>query len=226
MDENLSKKEALIQQAEALKDSTDWKKTSEAFIELQKQWKEIGSVSRKKSEALWIRFRAACDTFFDARDKNGGNNFYANLKVKKQIIEDIKDYTPSEDVEANSEAAKKFATDWQAAGFVPIKEKDAVNAAYAEAMKEKFPDWREPRGGRGGARQGEKPLSAKDQLIRKYNALQQEIETYENNIGFFSSSRNAEGIIKQMKKKIEKSKEELAELKEQIRKEESANDQN
>ena len=222
MEVNLAKKEELIQKAEALKDSTDWKKTTEAFIELQKQWKEIGAVSRKKSDALWKRFRAACDTFFEARDKNageaGGSNYYANLKAKRALIEEIKDFTPSEDEAANQEAAAKFAADWQAAGFVPMKEKDAVNAAYAEAMKDKFPFWRN--GGARPARAEAKPSSKKDQLVRKYNALQQEIETYENNIGFFANSRNSEEIIKQMRKKIEKSKEDLAALKEQIRKEE------
>ena len=222
MEVNLAKKEELIQKAEALKDSTDWKKTTEAFIELQKQWKEIGAVSRKKSDALWKRFRAACDTFFEARDKNageaGGSNYYANLKAKRALIEEIKDFTPSEDEAANQEAAAKFAADWQAAGFVPMKEKDAVNAAYAEAMKDKFPFWRS--GGARPARAEAKPSSKKDQLVRKYNALQQEIETYENNIGFFANSRNSEEIIKQMRKKIEKSKEDLAALKEQIRKEE------
>ena len=222
MEVNLAKKEELIQKADALKDSTEWKKTTEAFIELQKQWKEIGAVSRKKSDALWKRFRAACDTFFEARDKNagevGGSNYYANLKAKRALIEEIKDFTPSEDEAANQEAAAKFAADWQAAGFVPMKEKDAVNAAYAEAMKDKFPFWRS--GGARPARAEAKPSSKKDQLVRKYNALQQEIETYENNIGFFANSRNSEEIIKQMRKKIEKSKEDLAALKEQIRKEE------
>ena len=99
-----------------------------------------------------------------------------------------------------------------------MKEKDAVNSAYAEAMKDKFPFWRS--GGARPARAEAKPSSKKDQLVRKYNALQQEIETYENNIGFFANSRNSEEIIKQMRKKIEKSKEDLAALKEQIRKEE------
>ena len=101
---------------------------------------------------------------------------------------------------------------------MPFKEKDSVNAAYASAMKEKFPDYRESAGApQRGARQ-ERPLSAKDQLIRKYTALQQEIETYENNIGFFAASKNSEALIAQMQKKIEKSKEDLAALKEQIRK--------
>ena len=225
MEVNLAKKEELIQKAEALKDSTDWKKTTEAFIELQKQWKETGAVPRKKSDAMWKRFRAACDAFFEARDKNagaaGGSNYYANLKAKKQLIEEINDYTPSEDDAANQEAAAKFAADWQAAGFVPMKEKDAINAAYSEAMKEKFPFWKENRGARPSRGEGRAP-SAKDQLVHKYNALQQEIETYENNIGFFADSRNSEPLIKQMRKKIEKLKEDLAALKEQIRKEETA----
>ena len=134
------------------------------------------------------------------------------------MIEDIRDYTPSEDEAANQEAAAKFAADWQAAGFVPMKEKDAINSEFAAAMKDKFPFWRKE--GSRPARGESKPSSKKEQLVRKYNALQQEIETYENNIGFFANSRNSEEIIKQMRKKIEKSKEDLAALKEQIRKEE------
>ena len=219
MDENVRKKEDLIRQAEELKTSTDWKKATDQFIALQKQWKEVGNVTRKKSDALWKRFRGACDEFFAARDAAAPqeNNYYANLKAKKQIIDDIKAYE-SKDAAADAEAMNAFAEKWRAIGFVPFKEKDSVNAAYASAMKEKFPDYRESAGTpQRGARQ-ERPLSAKDQLIRKYTALQQEIETYENNIGFFAASKNSEALIAQMQKKIEKSKEDLAALKEQIRK--------
>lgn len=220
MEENVKKKEEIIRQAEELKTSTDWKKTTDQFIALQKQWKEIGNVTRKKSEALWKRFRGACDEFFAARDAAAPqeNNYYANLKSKKQIIEDIRAYE-SKDATADSEAMYGFAERWRAIGFVPFKEKDAVNAAYAEAMKAKFPSFRESafREQRGG-RQENRPLSAKEQLIRKYNALQQEIETYENNIGFFAASKNSEALIAKMKQKIGKSKEDLAALKEQIRK--------
>ena len=219
MDENVRKKEDLIRQAEELKTSTDWKKATDQFIALQKQWKEVGNVTRKKSEALWKRFRGACDEFFAARDAAAPqeNNYYANLKAKKQIIDDIKAYE-TKDSATDAEAMNAFAEKWRAIGFVPFKEKDSVNAAYASAMKEKFPDYRESAGTpQRGARQ-ERPLSAKDQLIRKYTALQQEIETYENNIGFFAASKNSEALIAQMQKKIEKSKEDLAALKEQIRK--------
>ena len=209
MDANVEKKLDLIKMAEELKSSTEWKKATEKFIELQKQWKEIGAVPRKKSEQLWKQFRAACDEFFAERDKNATpeNNYFANLKAKKKIIEDIKAYELSEDAAANAEAAKKFAADFQAIGFVPFKEKEAIAAAYKEAMQEKFPT-------KGRER------SVKDTLIQQYKALQQEIETFENNIGFFSASKNSEALIKQMESKIAKAKEDLHKLEEKIRKEE------
>jgi len=211
-DDNLAKKQAIIDKANELKNSTEWKKTTEAFIDLQKQWKEIGAVSRKKSEQLWKQFRAACDEFFAERDKNAApeNNYYTNLKAKKKLIEEVKAYEGSDD-----EAMNKFAEQFKEIGFVPFKEKDSINAAFAEAMKAKFPNYSQKLAhNRGEGR----PSSERDQLIRKYNALQQEIETYENNIGFFSASKGAEAIIKQTQDKIDKAKEELAALKEQIRK--------
>ena len=172
---------------------------------------------RKKSEQLWKQFRAACDEFFSERDKNAApeNNYFANLKAKKKIIEDIKAYVPVEDVTANAEAAKKFAADFQAIGFVPFKEKDSIMAAYREAMHEKFPEFGRSRGdGKTTER------SVKDTLIQQYKTLQQEIETFENNIGFFSASKNSESLIKKMESKIAKAKEELKKLEEKIRKEE------
>ena len=217
MEANVEKKLELIKAAEELKSSTEWKKTTEKFIELQKQWKEIGAVPRKKSEQLWKQFRAACDEFFSERDKNAApeNNYFANLKAKKKIIEDIKAYVPVEDATANAEAAKKFAADFQAIGFVPFKEKDSIMAAYREAMHEKFPEFGRSRGdGKTTER------SVKDTLIQQYKTLQQEIETFENNIGFFSASKNSESLIKQMESKIAKAKEELKKLEEKIRKEE------
>ena len=217
MDANVDKKLGIIKLAEELKSSTDWKKTTEKFIELQKQWKEIGAVPRKKSEQLWKQFRAACDEFFAERDKNASpeNNFFANLKAKKKIIEDIKAYVPVDDAGANQAAAKKFSEDFQAIGFVPFKEKENIQAAFRGAMQEKFPEFGH---GRGETKLRER--SAKDSLIQQYKALQQEIETFENNIGFFSASKNSEALIKQMETKISKAKEDLRNLEEKIRKEE------
>ena len=136
MNENMEKKLSLIEQAEALKDSKEWKKTTEALIALQKQWKEIGAVPRKKSEQLWKRFRAACDSFFNERDAQAKpeNDYYGNLKAKKALIEEIKAYELSEDAAANLAAAKEFAAKWQGIGFVPFKEKENIQAAYNEAL--------------------------------------------------------------------------------------------
>ena len=223
MNDNMAKKLAIIEQAEALKDSTDWKKTSDALIELQRQWKEIGAVPRKKSEQLWKRFRAACDAFFNERDKQGKpeNDFYGNLKAKRALIEEIEAYVPA-DAEADAEAARGFAERWSAIGFVPFKEKEAVGAAYKAAMQAKFPEW-----GRGGRREGgrgpvreprrNQPLTEKDKLTQKYNQLQQDIQTYENNIGFFGLSKGAEQLKAQMQERIDAAKEDLKKLEAEIR---------
>lgn len=215
MNANLEKKMAIIEEAESLKTSTDWKATTDRLIELQKQWKEIGAVPRKKSEQIWKRFRAACDEFFTARDNRpaGQGNLSANLAAKQALIEEIKAY------EGDESAAAEFAKKWNEIGFVPFKEKDAVNAAYREAMAEKFPGF----GGRGQRRQGGsqrpsgKPMTEKDKLKEQFNALQQEIQTYENNIGFFSLSKGAEKLKAQMQEKIDAAKERLDALKVKIR---------
>ena len=214
MNENLDKKLAIIEKAEALKDSKEWKKTTDLFIELQKEWKEIGAVPRKKSEQLWKRFRAACDAFFDAKAKEGkaDNEFYANLKAKRALIEEIQAFEGSDEA-----AMQDFAARWQAIGFVPFKEKENVAKAYAEAMKAKFPSFgaRPQRGGRAGAPKA--PKSEKDLLVDQYKALQQDIVTYENNIGFFAQSKNAEPLIKQMQERIDAAKQQLKELEGKIR---------
>ena len=218
MNENLAKKMAIIEEAESLKDSTDWKATGDRLIELQKQWKEIGAVPRKKSEQIWKRFRAACDAFFTARDNRPGpGNLSANLAAKKALIAEIQAYVP--DAEKDEQARKDFAERWNAIGFVPFKEKDAVQAAYKEAMEEKFPGF----GGRGrrdaGRREGgqRRPVSEVDRLKEQFNQLQQEIQTYENNIGFFGLSKGAELLKAQMQQRIDSAKAKLEELKAQIR---------
>ena len=221
MNENMEKKLSLIEQAEALKDSKEWKKTTEALIALQKQWKEIGAVPRKKSEQLWKRFRAACDSFFNERDAQAKpeNDYYGNLKAKKALIEEIKAYELSEDAAANHAAAKEFAAKWQGIGFVPFKEKENIQAAYNEAFKSKFPDFNaRPQRGGGRASGGQKKtLSEKDRLVQQYGKLQQDIVTYENNIGFFSASKNSEPFIRQMQERIDAAKQELKALEAKIR---------
>ncbi len=212
MNANLEKKIALCEAAEALKTSTDWKKATDQFISLQKQWKEIGPVPRKKSEALWKRFRAACDEFFAERDKHAKaeNDFYGNLKAKLQIIEEMNAY----ELKGNDEdlaALNEFQKRWKEIGFVPFKEKDNVAEAYRKAVA-KFPSKPLRRN-----RPARVQLSEKDQLIQKYHALEQDIVTYENNIGFFSMSKNSAPLIQQMQAKIDKSKDELKALAAQIK---------
>ena len=209
---NLEKKVALCEQAEALATSTEWKKATDQFIALQKQWKEIGAVPRKKADALWKRFRAACDQFFAERDKNAKpeNDYYGNLKAKQRLLAEINAYElkgNEEDLQAMNEFQKK----WQEIGFVPFKEKDNIAKAYKDAMA-KFSSARHPRKTRGG-----RQLSEKERLIQKYHALEQDIVTYENNIGFFSLSKSSEPLIKQMQERIAQAKTELNALAEQIR---------
>lgn len=220
---NLEKKIALCEEAEALKSSTDWKKTANKLIELQKQWKEIGAVPRKKSEQLWKRFRAACDEFFNERDKNvkPENDFYGNLKAKQRLIEEIKAYELSSDEDANAEAMNGFMQRWQEIGFVPFKEKDNIAGKYKDALQEKFGDL-VSRARR--TRYAKAPKSEKERLVQKYLKKEQDITTYENNIGFFAMSKNSEPLIRQMRERIEQAKKELKELEEQIRAIDSASD--
>ena len=201
---NLEKKVALCEQAEALATSTEWKKATDQFIALQKQWKEIGAVPRKKADALWKRFRAACDQFFAERDKNAKpeTDYYGNLKAKQRLLAEINAYElkgNEEDLQAMNEFQKR----WQEIGFVPFKEKDNIAKAYKDAMA-KFSSARHPRKTRGG-----RQLSEKERLIQKYHALEQDIVTYENNIGFFSLSKSSEPLIKQMQERIAQAKTEL-----------------
>ena len=224
---NLERKMAIIAEAESLKDSTDWKATSERLVELQRQWKEIGAVPRKKSEQIWKRFRAACDAFFTARDSRPGSqgNLSANLAAKKALIEEIRAYVP--DAATDADARKAFEERWSAIGFVPFKEKDAIQAAYREAMEEKFPGFggrgrRERGAGRGGER---KPVSEIDRLKEQFAQLQQEIQTYENNIGFFGLSKGAEKLKAQMQERIDAAKAKLEALKAQIRAKEAEENQ-
>ena len=213
MNSNLEKKIAICEEAEQLKLSTDWKKTTERFIELQKEWKEVGAVPRKKSEQLWKRFRAACDEFFAERDKQAKpeNDFYGNLKAKTRLIDEINSYELKGDA-SDADALKEFHAKWNAIGFVPFKEKEKIAKAYKDAIS-KFPSpSRAPR------RNAKPQLSEREKLIQKYHSLQQDIATYENNIGFFSMSKNSEALIKQMQQRIEQAKAELETLAGQIKK--------
>lgn len=220
MSANVERKLAIVEKAEALKDSTEWKKTTEALIELQKEWKEIGAVPRKKAEALWKRFRAACDEFFARKQENAASEsgYRENLRAKKALIEEIKALEPSEDKALMKDLLQSYQEKWNAIGFVPFREKEAINKAYRDAVAEKFGDLKtgSRQGGRGASAKPARVLSEKDKLIQQYNRLQQEVQTCENNIGFFASSKNSAPLIAQMEEKIEDYRKQLKELEEKI----------
>ncbi|MCF0174590.1 MAG: DUF349 domain-containing protein [Bacteroidales bacterium] len=212
MNENYEKKVALCEQVEALKNSTEWKKTTDTIIALQKQWKEIGAVPRKKSEAIWKRFRSACDEFFAERDKKAkeNNELYTNLKAKKALVEKINAYELTGNEADDQAALKGFQDEWAGIGFVPFREKDKISAAYKEAIG-KF-----PRSNRRPSGQHSRPLSERERLTQLYYQKEQEIATYENNIGFFSG-KGSEAIIEGIRQNLEKAKANLKEIEEQIR---------
>lgn len=228
MQENVDKKIKLCEEAEALQDSTDWKKATDQLINLQKLWKESGPVSRKKSDQIWKRFRAACDHFFENKNKHFGTQdveFDKNLEAKLALIEEINNYV-SESDSADLAAFKDFQKRWESIGFVPFKMKDKVSEAYNSALSEKFGDVknqlseRRPRRSNRqerGNRQDRAPRSERDRLIQKFVKIEQEIATYENNIGFFAKSKNADALLEGLRKKIDVAKEELKQIEEQIK---------
>ena len=218
MQDNLTKKLELCEKAEALKDDTDWTKTSDAFIELQKQWKEIGPVSRKKSEQVWKRFRAACDAFFNNRDKHFGSvnsEQGENLQKKRDLIEEIRNYEV-EDKEEAREALHEFQERWNAIGFVPFKEKTRIQDAFRKAVNEKFGEFRET-GSRYAGKAERAVRSERDRLVQKFMKKEQEIATWENNMGFFAASKNADALLEELNKKIDIARQELAKLEEEIK---------
>lgn len=224
---NMEKKIAICEQAEAIMDSTDWKKTTDQLIALQKQWKEIGPVSRKKSEQIWKRFRAACDHFFDNKEKNFGGvdpQYVENLRNKEAIIAEIKAMDESM---LNAETLKSVMSRWNEIGYVPFKEKERIAEEFKTLINEKFagvrntfdakPTNRRKNAGRGNASRRENPsVSERDKLVQKYRKIESEIQTYENNMGFFASSKNADALLAEMKNRIELARQELQSLAEKI----------
>ena len=193
---------------------------------MQKQWKEVGPVSRKKSEQIWTRFRAACDKFFDNKDKNYGGadpQHIDNLKAKLEIIDQINQF----EGEATDKIAREFMDKWNAIGFVPFKEKESVQEKFKEAFKAKFPDYKRNRNkARGGKSRNEgfSGRSERERLVQRFRKLESEIATYENNLGFFASSKNADAFISEINRKIANARQELVTLEAQIREIDSQNE--
>lgn len=219
-EDNLQKKTDLCIQAEALKDSTDWNKTRDALIELQKQWKQIGPVPKKDSDAVWKRFRAACDHFFTARNehfKNKKENEKANAEEKRKIIEEIKKFEASDDKNKNLKAIQDFQKRWSDIGFVPLKEKDKLQKEFRKAIDDLFEKlnmsdknlnqlqfqsqvdlWVQENDIR-------KLENERKQLNQKLAKIKEDIVLLENNMSFFSNSSN-NSVLKDVEEKINKAR--------------------
>lgn len=227
MEKNLELKKALCEKAEALKDSTDWKETTEKMIALQKEWKTIGSVARKYSDTVWKRFISACDYFFEQKNKNVVSQKsveQTNLAAKKELIAKINALDESLEHEEALSILKGYMAEWNAIGFVPFKEKDKIYKEYHEAVDSQFDRLKVDRNDRkmqsfrnnlndmtNGDKGKGRLYSEREKLMRIYERMKNELQTYENNIGFLSiSSKGGGGLLKEMERKIEKLKEEMA----------------
>ena len=225
MEKNLELKKALCEKAEALKDSTDWKNTTDKMIALQKEWKTIGSVARKHSDAVWKRFISACDYFFEQKNKNVSSQKsveQANLIAKKELIQKIHAIEETDHDEAVA-TLKGYMAEWNAIGHVPFKEKDKIYKEYHEAVDAQFDrlkvdmndrkmqTYRSSLNDMGNSERGKGKLyGEREKLMRMYERMKNELQTYENNIGFLSvSSKGGGGLLKEMERKIEKLKSEM-----------------
>ena len=233
MDENLRLKEELCMKAEALMQSEDWKAATDQLIALQKQWRKVGPVVRKQSDIVWKRFRAACDYFFEnkARQQDAQiQKFEENLQLKLAIIEEVKGYRMKNVREEDIRAMRDFQTRWNAVGFVPYKDKEKIQKEFNDAMDVHFAGIRSLESEKQlnkfrrmvtevkNSGKGDRGLKfEREKLVQKYRKVEQDIATLENNMGFFAKSRNAEGMISEIKKKIALAKDELLKIEEKIR---------
>jgi DNA repair exonuclease SbcCD ATPase subunit len=228
MDVNLEKKKTLCEQAEALKDSQEWREVTDKLITLQKEWKTIGPIPRKYSDAIWKRFISACDYFFEQKNTHFSSQKTEeteNLKKKKELIANIN--AIDESLPANEAIAqlREYMAQFNNVGFVPFRDKDKIYKEYRTAVDKHFDrlkiDESERRlqsfksnmdemAGHSGEKSKNRLLNERDKLMRNYERLKSDIQTYENNIGFLSvSSKGGGGLVKEMQRKIESLKEEL-----------------
>jgi len=230
---NLQLKLDLCIQAEALKDSTEWRKTTEDFINLQKRWKEIGPVPRKYSESVWKRFRTTCDYFFDKKSEffnTIDTNQEENLKKKLELIEKVKNFEKVDDNNQNLKMLMDIQKEWSETGHVPINKKDEVQKQFRDAINQQFEDLKIEINERNklnykskvdswvSSNSRNKIYSERNKLVNKIKELENEIALYENNIGFFNASnKNSQSLLDEIHKKIDKAKERMETLKHKLR---------
>ena len=221
MEHNLQLKTEICEAAESLMNSEEWKKATDELIALQARWKEIGAVSRRHSDAIWKRFRAACDKFFERKASHFASvdgEHEENLRQKLALLDEM----AAADVKAGGyDVIREFQRRWGEIGFVPIKQKDAVQKKYKAAVDALFNTLRGSERDRSMNRFREKVSTLKsagsnrlrserERLYNKVRQLEQEIGLLENNIGFFAKSKNAEALVADVKAKIDRAREEMA----------------
>ncbi len=228
MEHNLQLKQELCEAAEALQMSEDWKQATDELIALQAKWKEVGAVSRRHSDAVWKRFRKACDTFFERKSNHFSEVdglYEQNLEKKRTLLNEME----NADIKAGGyEVIRNFQRRWSEIGFVPIKHKEEIQKRYKQLVDKLFADLRSGERDRSMGRFREKVSSLKEggqkrlqsereRLYNKVRQLEQEIQLLENNIGFFANSKNAETLVAGVREKIARAKEEMASTIEKVR---------
>lgn len=227
LNDNYQAKLDLCVQAEALSESTQWKQTTEEILALQKRWKETGPTSRRHSEAVWGRFRAACDKFFSAKGKHFESNdaqYAKNLEEKQALIVEL------EGIDVSSitfDQLKEFQRRWSSIGFVPMKFKEELSSKYKRLIDDLFDSLRGNESARrmdhfkgrvAGMRDSGRAVGGeRERLANKVKSLEGEIATLENNIGFFGRSKGAEALIKEVQNKIDRAKAEIVEIIEKVK---------
>ena len=226
MEHNLAQKQELCAEAETLSQSEDWKHATDELIALQARWKQVGPVARRHSDAIWKRFRAACDKFFERKAEHFSSidsEHDENLKLKQALLEEMR----AADVKAGGfDLIKDFQRRWSQIGFVPIKQKEALQKEYKTIVDGMFGVLRSSERDRSMNRfkervqnmKGGKELrSEREKLFNKVRQMEQDIATLENNIGFFSKSKNAEALIADVREKIERTKRDMQQVIEKIK---------
>ena len=228
---NLEKKQELVKKAQELADSTDWKKTGDKIIALQKEWKTVGVVPRKQGELLWKDFLDACNKFFEARNKaNAGtrNTEHSNLAKKREVVAKLKDLLENP-VENVQQALQKLTEEYNSIGHVPFKEKDNIYKEYHEVLDKIYKDLHISNAKRrldnfknnlkNVAEKGSDALdNERGRLLRRYDQLRSDITTYENNLGFLNAaSKKGNSLVEEMNRKVQKLKDELELVKNKIK---------
>lgn len=213
---NLEKKIALCEQAEALKDNTDWKATADKLSALQREWKAIGPVAKKHSDIVWKRFITACDAFFEARKIAGSaqrSEEHQNLAKKKEVIAALSAIDPSQATEEDAAKMHELIREWNSIGHVPFRDKDKIYKQYKELIDRLFDTFRAKETVKKVAqfksniKEGMNVGRERERLLRTYDNMCNEIKTYENNLGFLSSSsKSGNSLLAEMKRKMEKLK--------------------